>query len=159
MLAFSGEAIAAALQIAIERVYTEPPHFTQWATVDMPLKSWLYNAIFAFLDGAEALLPGAPMVYYYRAQVYLQSGENEKALEYARKANQADITMLLGYRVLAEAAVLNGEYEESLKAIKTYLAYEKKDPQAWLIQGEALFATGLYSETITSVTQALALSA
>ena len=49
-----GEANAAALQIAIERVYTEPPHFTQWARVDLPLTSWLYEAILAFLDGAEA---------------------------------------------------------------------------------------------------------
>jgi len=44
------------LRTALERIYTEPLRFSPMQNInpDEPLKTWLYNALIDFLNGAEA---------------------------------------------------------------------------------------------------------
>jgi ABC-type glycerol-3-phosphate transport system substrate-binding protein len=51
-----GEANAVALQTAIERVYTEPPRFSDQMNPTDPLISWLAYAVTDYLNGADAQL-------------------------------------------------------------------------------------------------------
>lgn len=110
------------------------------------------------LQTAEQVIPGTPMVYYYEAQAYLQLKDYEHALEYARKAKAADMTILPVYSLLAQAALANDQYQEALDNLKVYLEYAPDDAAAWMTQGEALYETQEYSQTIQALNQALSLS-
>ncbi|MFM8321775.1 MAG: tetratricopeptide repeat protein [Chloroflexota bacterium] len=109
------------------------------------------------LGRAETLQPDNARVRLLQAQVQIAQGDGAAALESARRANRMDQTLLLSYRVLAQAADLAGEYEEALQAIDVYLTYEQQDPQAWMIKGAGLYHTGQFSDTLRSVNNAIEL--
>jgi tetratricopeptide (TPR) repeat protein len=56
---------------------------------------------------------------------------------------------------LGEASAANQDYEAAFEAMDIYLTYEEGDPIAWMIQGQALYATGQYSESLEALEQAL----
>jgi tetratricopeptide (TPR) repeat protein len=110
-----------------------------------------------YLDKAAEIMPNSPLIFLYRAQASIDLGELEQALADARTANRLDATLLSSYRVLGQAAYLNADYKGAFKALDTYLEYEQKDPQAWTIYAETLFATGQYTQTLQATDNALKL--
>lgn len=112
----------------------------------------------ADLEKAEALLPGTPTLYFYRAQILLGMDRVKEALADARRANELDITLLEGYRLLGQAAILNEDYADGLEALETYTTYVEDDPLSWVLMGQALYATEQYSDTLKMAQKALGLN-
>jgi ABC-type glycerol-3-phosphate transport system substrate-binding protein len=81
-----GEANAMAIRTALERVYTEPPHFSTMTNPEFPLVIWLYNAVTDYLKGAEAqkVMPAAQSrADSYTACILPQIGLSGEALSEA----------------------------------------------------------------------------
>jgi tetratricopeptide (TPR) repeat protein len=54
--------------------------------------------------------------------------------------------------------VQNGDYQQAVEAMQTYLTYEKGDANAYNALGQALYATGQYSDTLSALNQAIQLN-
>ena len=109
------------------------------------------------LDQAGELLADSPLFYMRRAQAELALGKGAEAYDDALKANQMDQTLLDSYRLLAQAAARTQHFDQALEAIKVYLTYEQQNPDAWLIQGMALYGQGKYNPALESLNKALEL--
>jgi tetratricopeptide (TPR) repeat protein len=109
------------------------------------------------LNQASGLLADSPLLYLRRAEAELALGKGAEAYEDAVKANQLDQTLLESYRLLAQAAARTQHFDQALEAIKVYLIYEQKEPDAWLIQGMALYGQGNYSPALEALNKALEL--
>jgi tetratricopeptide (TPR) repeat protein len=109
------------------------------------------------LEVLERSYPDTAQLALYRAQIHLAEGEYEEALEMAEKANRLDPSLLPTYLALGQAALLNEDYETAAEALDVYMLYEQGDPQALLLYGQTLYATGQYSETLTTMESALEL--
>lgn len=109
------------------------------------------------LNQASELLAGSPLLYLRRAEAELALGNGANAYEDAVKANQMDQTLLESYRLLAQAAARTQHFDQALEAVKVYLTYEQKDPDAWMIQGMALYGQGKFDLALVALNKALAL--
>jgi tetratricopeptide (TPR) repeat protein len=109
------------------------------------------------LDQSGELLADSPLLYLHRARAHLALGKGAEAYDDALKANQMDQTLLASYRLLAQAAARTQHFDQSLEAIKVYLTYEQQDPEAWLIQGMALYGQGKYNPALEALNKALEL--
>lgn len=109
------------------------------------------------LAAAAEIWPASPLVHLHKARAHLLLEENQQALEEARLCHQLDLTLLPAYRMLGEAALLNGEFEEAFTALDTYIHYQETDADAWAIYGEALYATSQFSQTIQALETAIKL--
>jgi len=109
------------------------------------------------LAQAEAFASESPLFYVQSAQANLALGNNQAALEDARKANKLDQTMLETYRLLAYAAAANDETDLALENVKIYLTYEENDPTAWMILGRALYLDESYEDALEALDKALKL--
>lgn len=94
------------------------------------------------LTSAEKLIPYSPLLYVYKAQAYLNLGENQKALENAQQAYDMDRTLLPAYLVLSQAQLANGSPQKALGYLNTYLLYNQKEATAWVLKGRILADTG-----------------
>lgn len=92
----------------------------------------------AYLETAEALNPGSPLIYVYRANIALHAGDDLDALDAAREAYQMDVTLLPAYLVLGQASLVNGEFEDAREVLETYVQYAENDPIGWMALGQAL---------------------
>lgn len=110
------------------------------------------------LDASEKILVESPLYYLYYAQAQLFLEDFDGALENAHQANEMDPTLLLAYRILGETLQASGDEVDSIKPLKTYLDYEKKDAQAWLLYANAQLAAGQRSEAQNSLDLALRLN-
>ena len=97
------------------------------------------------------------MLYLRRAGAELALGKGVEAYEDALKANQMDQTLLESYRLLAHAAARTKHFDQALEAVKVYLLYEKKDAEAWLIEGMALYGQGEYDLALEALNKSLEL--
>jgi tetratricopeptide (TPR) repeat protein len=97
------------------------------------------------------------LLYLGRAAAELALGKGAEAYEDALKANQLDQTLLESYRLLAQAAARTQHFDQALEGIKVYLIYEQQNPDAWLIQGMALYGQGKYALALESLNKALEL--
>jgi tetratricopeptide (TPR) repeat protein len=109
------------------------------------------------LNQASDILADSPLLYLQRARADLALGKGTEAYEDALKANQMDQTLLESYRLLAQAAARTQHTDQALEAIQVYLTYEQQDPDAWMIQGMALYKQGKYDPALESLNKALAL--
>jgi tetratricopeptide (TPR) repeat protein len=109
------------------------------------------------LNQAGELLVDSPLLYLRRAEAELALGKGSEAYDDALKANQMDQTLLESYRLLAQAAARTQHFDQALEAIQVYLTYEKQDPDAWLIQGMALYGQDKYNPALESLNKALEL--
>ena len=109
------------------------------------------------LNQAGGLLADSPLLYLGRAAAELALGKGAEAYEDALKANQLDQTLLESYRLLAQAAARTQHFDQALEGIKVYLIYEQQNPDAWLIQGMALYGQGKYALALESLNKALEL--
>ena len=109
------------------------------------------------LNQAATLLADSPLFYLRRAGAELALGKGSEAYEDALKANQLDQTLLESYRLLAHTAARTHHPDQALEAVKVYLTYEQKDPEAWLIQGMALYGQGEFDQALESLNKSLEL--
>lgn len=95
------------------------------------------------IEAAALLLPGSPLVYAYRARIYLAQGEPELALQDAQQANRLDITMLPVYLLLGEAYQANDRLAESIVPLEVYVNFaDAPDAAAYAWLGRAYAAGG-----------------
>ena len=116
-----------------------------------------YEAALDNLDKVEEKAPYEPRLYLLKAQIYLNQGEYTTALENAQKAYDLDQTQLPIYLALAQASLLNDKPKDAQKLIETYLLYEGKNPQAWLILGLSAFQNGDQETAFKGMDKALEL--
>ena len=109
------------------------------------------------LKAVEELAPSEPRLYILKAQVLLEQGEYIAALQNAQKAYDLDQTQLPVYLALAQASLFNEKPKEAQKLIETYLLFEDKDPQAWLILGLSAFQNGDRESAFEAMDKALEL--
>jgi tetratricopeptide (TPR) repeat protein len=149
------EAAAADLQTAIEK----DPQFGEAYLTLAALQTGAGQALgaLATLDRAQTVLPDSPLVYLYRAQVYLALEDSQQALENARRANALDMTLLLPYRIIGEARLAEGDLEGALSALITYLQFEQEDAQAWFSLANAHLAGDDPREALLALDRALRL--
>ncbi|MCX6065556.1 MAG: tetratricopeptide repeat protein, partial [Chloroflexi bacterium] len=76
-------------------------------------------------------LSDSPLVELNLARLELAQGENEAALESAKRANQMDITMLDGYLVLGMAYQANDQIDQAVDVFVTYLKYLPDNAEAF----------------------------
>ncbi len=101
-----------------------------------------YELALSSLELAEKLAPESPLIYAYRSQALLQSGEFELALEAAQQAYELDQTILGVYQTLGKLHLMSGNFIEASHFLEIYLRYETEDPDAWAAYGRALFESG-----------------
>ena len=89
------------------------------------------------LETAEALLPESPLVMVYKAHLRLLEGNNSEALTLAAEAKERDQTLLPAYYALGLAALVNGQHQQAIAALETYLDYETDHSAAWLALAQA----------------------
>jgi len=116
-----------------------------------------YGSALADLQSAEKRMPDSPSLHLTYAKVYLARKENAEALERARKANELDLTILEAYLVRGQAAVLQGEYQEAIKALETYIIYKPKDGVSLAAMGECYFQLKKYEQAIAYLDRAIPL--
>jgi tetratricopeptide (TPR) repeat protein len=152
----SADKVAADLKTALKKDpnYTEAYLALAWLQIEDEQP----EAALATLDAGADVLDASPLSFLYRAQAQLQLKEYAAALDSARTANEMDITLLLAYRIMGEALQANGDLQGSLKPLKTYLDYEKKDPMAWLLLANANLAAGQPQEAQKALDLALRLN-
>jgi tetratricopeptide (TPR) repeat protein len=101
-----------------------------------------YELALNSLDIAKDLVPESPLIYAYRSQALLQSGELELALEAAQKAYDLDQTMLDVYQTLGNLYLTSGNADLASHFLEIYLRYVTDDANAWATYGRALFDSG-----------------
>jgi tetratricopeptide (TPR) repeat protein len=90
-----------------------------------------------YLDIAEELMPESPLIYVYQANIALHDGDDQEALEAARKAYNLDITLLPAYLILGQASLVQGEFADAREVLDTYVQYAENDPLGWMALGQA----------------------
>ena len=98
-----------------------------------------YDQALEALEIVEKLAPESPLIYAYRSQAYLGTGENKLALEAAQQAYELDQTILSVYLTLGNLHLISGNAEEASHFLEIYLRYMKNDSNAWAAYGRALF--------------------
>lgn len=101
-----------------------------------------YDQASVLLDSAEVINPDSPLIFAYRSQVLLNSGDYDGAFEAAEKAYGLDQTILEIYKILGELNVYSGDSDQAIHFLEIYLRYVKDDPYIWAIYGQALFDDG-----------------
>jgi tetratricopeptide (TPR) repeat protein len=109
------------------------------------------------LDQAEGLAPYSALVWLLRAESSLTLEETEQALDYARRANMLDMTLLPPYRMIGEILQVQNLMKESLVPLQTYVTYARDDAHAWRMLGKAQAATGQTRAARDSLDRALQL--
>ena len=100
------------------------------------------------LKAAEALAPDSALIQYEYARAYLALDEPERALTYAQRANELDITLLPVYLALGDAYTANGQTDEALKALETYVTYAEEDEFTLFLQGKLNYIAGDYETAL-----------
>lgn len=101
-----------------------------------------YQQALDLLNMIENVSPDSPLLYAYRSQVLMESGEYDEALEAAENAYGLDQTILGVYKTLGELYYLAGDHSQSIHYLEIYLRYVKDDPTTWATYGQALFNEG-----------------
>jgi len=109
------------------------------------------------LGEANKRLLNNPLVFYNLAQAYFKSGDNQRALVAAQKANQFDVTLLDDYLLLGQIYVKAGNNPEAIKALQVYIKYKSDDVGASVIFGKLLYDMGEYQQTVQMMDRVTAL--
>lgn len=104
-----------------------------------------------------AQLNDTSLVEVNLARVLLKMDEHEAALQAAKRANEMDVTMLDGYLVLGMAYQANGQTDQSVDVLETYLKYQPDNAEAFAILGAAYYDKGDYPTAQKNLTQAIRL--
>ncbi|HEY3312177.1 MAG TPA: tetratricopeptide repeat protein [Anaerolineales bacterium] len=102
-------------------------------------------------------LTDSPLVELNLARVLLAQNENSAAVEAAKRANQMDVTMLDGYLVLGMAYRANGQIDQAVDVLETYLQYLPNNAEAFAVLGAAYYNRGDFPNAEKNLTNALRL--
>jgi tetratricopeptide (TPR) repeat protein len=94
----------------------------------------------------SASLSDSPLAEVNLARVLLAQQENAAAVEAAKRANEMDVTMLEGYLVLGMAYRANGQIEQAVDVLETYLKYKPDNAEAFAVLGAAYLNRGDYTK-------------
>ena len=103
------------------------------------------------LEIAEQIMPGSPEVYLAYAYSYLGDGDDEKALEYAQKAYEADVLNLPTYKLLGDLYIDREDYANAAEALRLYTTYEANDATGFGKLGQAYFNLGEYQNAVGAI--------
>jgi tetratricopeptide (TPR) repeat protein len=103
------------------------------------------------LEIAEQIMPGSPEVYLAYAYSYLGDGDDEKALEYAQKAYEADVLNLPTYKLLGDLYIDREDYANAAEALRLYTTYEANDATGFGKLGQAYFNLGEYQNAVSAI--------
>ena len=117
-----------------------------------------FDAAAQDLDQAATLNPSNPLLYVYRSRIEMHQGAVAAALEDARHALDADITLLPAYLQFGKAALANGLVDEATNALETYTTFSPKDLQGWVTLGRSYITQGRDGTAILTARKALALN-
>jgi len=109
------------------------------------------------LTEAASLNPDSPLIQVNLARVLLTLGDNELALEAAKKAQELDVTMLDAYLVLGMAYRANDQIDNAVDVLDTYTRYSPTNPEAFTVLASAYFKRGDYDNALKNIDQALLL--
>jgi tetratricopeptide (TPR) repeat protein len=101
-----------------------------------------YEQAMVLLDSAQVTIPESPLVYAYRSQALMGTGDFEQAFMAAEKAYELDQTILPIYQILGELNLISGKPRQASHFLEIYLRYVKDDPSAWAVYGQALVKSG-----------------
>lgn len=101
-----------------------------------------YDLALTNLEIAENLIPESPLIFAYRSQALLQSGEFELALEAAQQAYDLDQTILSVYQTLGNLYLMTGKSTQASHYLEIFLRYITDDADTWAAYGRALFEDG-----------------
>lgn len=114
-----------------------------------------YADSFGDLELAEGLLPGSPEVYLTYAYAYLGEGNKEKALEFAQKANSADVLNLPTYKLLGDLYIEREDYENAAEVLRLYTSYKPEEATDFGKLGLAYYYLGEYQNAIIAIDNGL----
>ena len=100
------------------------------------------------LEAAEALTPNSALLHYEYARTYLALDEPERALTYALRANELDITMLPVYLLLGDIYTAIEQPDEALQALETYATYAEEDEFTLFLKGKLSYMAGDYETAL-----------
>lgn len=109
------------------------------------------------LRQAAALMPGSPIVQLALAKAEIAEKNYAEAVIAAKLANELDITNLESYLVLGTAYRLNGQLEESVSLLETYVEYAPDSSDAFMTLGQAYLNEGRLDDAMTAFTKAIQL--
>ncbi len=107
--------------------------------------------------GLAAQINDSPLLEINLARVLLAAKEYEAALEAAKRANQMDITMLESYLVLGMAYRAQGQIDQAVDVLETYLKYQPDNAEAFAVLGAAYYNRGDYASAEKNLKQAIRL--
>jgi len=107
------------------------------------------------LDAAADLLPGSPLLYYYRGLAYLEQEEYADALEQADRALALDVTMLPAYNLRGQAAFATEDYDQAIIDLTVYTTYGGEDLDALVQLARAHMANGDQDAALLAFDRAL----
>ncbi|MBI2332762.1 MAG: tetratricopeptide repeat protein, partial [Chloroflexi bacterium] len=117
-----------------------------------------YADSFEDLELAEKLLPGSPEVYLAYAYAYLGEDDEDKTLEYAQKAYEADVLNLPTYKLLGDLYIDREDYANAAEALRLYTTYEAEDATGFGKLGQAYFYLGEYQNAVAAIDSGEALN-
>lgn len=106
------------------------------------------EAALELLDTAQELLPGSPLVAYWKARAYLVLGELEQARTWVQQALDADITHLPTYLLFAQIALAQEDLATARRMLETYRRYRPDDPQGRLWAAELAWTQGEIEQAV-----------
>jgi tetratricopeptide (TPR) repeat protein len=121
------------------------------------LRAGDYAAARADTEQADVISPGSPLVKVLLARILLAQKENPAALEAAQQANQLDLTLLEGYLVLGMAYHANGQTDQAVQVLETYVQYQPDNADAFTVLGAAYIDRQDYDSAQKYLDQALRL--
>ena len=111
----------------------------------------------ADLESAQEYAPESALVAVELAQVYFAQEEYEDALAAAKRAYELDITVLDTYLLLGRIYEVNGQIEDAVGVLQTYLLYEEGNTEAMVLLSGAHYAAKEYDLAIELADNALEL--
>ncbi len=100
------------------------------------------------LKAAEALIPDSALLHYEYARAYLALGDVERALTSAERARELDITLVPVYLILGDAYAANGQTDEAMEALQTYVTYAEENVTTLFLQGKLSYMNGDYETAL-----------
>jgi tetratricopeptide (TPR) repeat protein len=107
------------------------------------------------LKTALELTPDSALAYLFLADVQLNLGENDAALESATHANELDMTLVPVYLTLARAYIATGQTARAVSVLQTYTQFYPDDPNVSVQLGAAYNAAGDYEKAVAILFKAI----
>jgi tetratricopeptide (TPR) repeat protein len=113
------------------------------------------DAALDYLSRLDASMPNNAQVELDRAEAYLAKGNGDQALISIKKANQYDRSLLPVYLTWAKILQLNGDYNNSVAPLLTFLNYSPTNLSSKILLARAYFEGGDSEKAFALVNECL----